>query len=45
LYANEVMSAERFAIGGLAARHKAVKASAAPEQKVITPSQRIALCA
>jgi hypothetical protein len=45
LYANEVIGVERFGIGGLAARHKAVKAGAAPEQKVITPSQRIALCA
>jgi hypothetical protein len=45
LYANEVMGVERFGIGGLAARHKAVKEGAAPKEKVITPSQRIALCA
>jgi hypothetical protein len=45
LHANKVMGVERIGVSGLTAHHKAVKAGAASEQKVITPSQRIALCA
>jgi hypothetical protein len=45
MHANKAMGAGSIGISRLAARHKAVKAGAAPEQKVITPSQRIALCA
>jgi hypothetical protein len=45
LHANKVMGVERIGISGLTARHKAVKAGAARDQKGITPSQRIAPCA
>ena len=45
MHANKAMGAGSIGISRFAARHKAVKAGAAAEQKVITPSQRIALCA